>query len=379
VPWRVSSSRISAAGADLNDATGRSTPSTGDTDATLRAVIDHTPIAIVVAALDGQIVLVNAAAERLFGYEGGELHGESVDRLVPRAGRDRHRRQRAAYHYRKGATGPIGSLRQLVGIRKDGGLVPVEIHLTQLPSAGDPLTMASIIDLTERRRLEQAVVESATRTQQRIGSDLHDGLGQQLTAVSFLIQAIRNARQQDPVEFADALQDVSKLISDAIAATRELSAGLAPPGLADDGLGVALRRLASTLMKTSATRIQAHVRGTRSAGLPEDIATHLYRIAQEACANAVKHSRAALVEVDLTFATGEIRLTIADDGDGIPTESRRPGLGLHTMKFRATAIGAALTIESRDGGGTLISCSLPLAGHPVPAPSTADGAGASPV
>jgi signal transduction histidine kinase len=145
-------------------------------------------------------------------------------------------------------------------------------------------------------------------------------------------------------------------VRQAIQTTRDLTRGLAPLGLTRGGLPDALRQLAAAQSRTAGIAVRFRSRGTRGHRFSDDTAMHLYRIAQEAMTNALKHARARVIDVELVVTQQQVRLTVADDGRGIRPERGTTGLGLRTMKYRAGAIGGALTIERRGTCGTRVSC-----------------------
>ncbi len=205
----------------------------------------------------------------------------------------------------------------------------------------------------ERRQLEEDLLYTVEREQQRIGQDLHDGLCHQLAGIGFSTGLI--ARElPNTLDAKNKLSHVVGHVRDAILEARMLARGLSPVQLESEGLMSALRELVATteqLFKISC-RFDCE-----EPVLIEDngIATHLYRIAQEAIHNAIKHGRAAHVSV--TLADSNHTLIIADDGLGLPTESgRSQGMGLRIMKYRAGMVGGRLSIGAGQHNGTTVVC-----------------------
>lgn len=320
----------------------------------LRAVVEHAPIAMLVAA-DGRIVLANSRLERLFGYDADELIGAAVEILVPQRSRRRHRQLRASF-VKHGSATPMGAVRELAGVHKTEGLIAVEIHLAAVVVLGRKLTVASIVDLAERRELEAAIAAAAAEEQRRLAADVHDSLGQELTGIALRLQAAANHPPRSAAALAREFAVLNGLVRQAIQTTRDLVRGLAPLGLTDGGLTGALRALAASLSRGAGVPVRFRSRGTRGHHFSDDTAIHLYRIAQEAVTNALKHARAHTVEVELVVTRQQVRLTVADDGRGFRAVPGTAGLGLRTMKFRAGAIGATLSVERRRARGTRVSC-----------------------
>jgi signal transduction histidine kinase len=212
-------------------------------------------------------------------------------------------------------------------------------------------------DITERRRLEREVLAIGERERERIGQDLHDGLGQHLTGAALRAKSLeRKLAEKSLPEAADAALLVA-FLSDAIEQTRALVRGLCPVKPGAGGFCGALRELASRVQQASG--VSCCVECDERAPGPRDIvAMQLYRIAQEAVTNAVKHARARHVVITLGLAGGAPALTVRDDGVGIPaSEIAKPsGLGLAIMRYRASAIGASIGIRRDPAGGTIVTC-----------------------
>jgi len=209
----------------------------------------------------------------------------------------------------------------------------------------------------ERQRLEREVLAISDRERQRVGADLHDGLGQQLTAIELMCVGLKeDVGALDP-RLGEQLGRITGLLRESIAQTRSLARGLAPLDEQPDALqgGLAdLAERANSLGRLSCRveRLSPRPLGDRAA------AGHLFRIAQEAVNNAVKHSRARELILRWEDTPEAFRLEITDNGIGIPGEGAR-GLGLGIMNYRANIIGAHLTVESKPGRGTSIVCVLP--------------------
>jgi signal transduction histidine kinase len=225
-------------------------------------------------------------------------------------------------------------------------------------------TAALSQEIAERARLEREVLEVSEREQSRIGRDLHDGLGQHLTGAALTCQLLRQrlaARNAEEVPDAD---HVVGMIEEAIEVTRSLAHGLSPVALEADGLFVALQDLRSYAARHF--NLQCEFQGDEGAVVGDPAAaTHLYRIAQEAITNAVRHGKATVVSIQIRREGERTVLTLTDNGRGINQESLRgrDGLGLRTMAHRAELMGATFRVERRPEGGTIVQCSLPLAGQ----------------
>ncbi len=209
----------------------------------------------------------------------------------------------------------------------------------------------------ERARLERQAVEIIEREQRRIGEDLHDGLGQQLTATEILCAGLKADVAADP-KLAKQVERIGRMLRDSIGQVRALARGLVPVKDEPDALWASLVELVE---QTNALgRCDCRLVSPGVVLLPDAAAgMQLYRITQEAVNNAVKHSRAKQLVVTLKRGERLLELSVADNGRGI-AKAHRPGMGLQVMRHRASVIGAELAVETKPGKGTTIRCRLPL-------------------
>ncbi len=221
-------------------------------------------------------------------------------------------------------------------------------------------TAALTNEIAERERLEKAVLEISERERRSIGHDLHDGLGQHLTGTALTGQLIVEKLQERAAEEATDVKKMVALVKSAIEQTRQMAKGLLLADIDAEGLASALQEFCANT--TTQFRVDCAFIGEARANLTESgIATHLYRIAQEAVRNAIRHGRARRIAVRLSTAQDQVVLSVRDDGIGLPSPSARgAGLGLRIMEHRARMIGAAFAIETPPEGGTLVVCTLPL-------------------
>jgi len=221
-----------------------------------------------------------------------------------------------------------------------------------------PLILLAIEDVTERKRLEKAVLDIGEAEQQRIGRDLHDGLGQQLTGITFMSETLEDRLLSRAAPEGALATKITTRLRDAITQTRDLAKGLFPVELKTHGIVMALRKLALNTEKLF--KISCRFKGGLSLGIrDETIARQLYRIAQEAVFNAVKHSHGKHIQIRLAGKNDRITLMVVDDGIGIQANRvRESDMGLHIMKYRAGVIDARLEIHRGPRGGTVVACTV---------------------
>ena len=221
-------------------------------------------------------------------------------------------------------------------------------------------------DDSERARLERQLLQIGDREQIRLAQDLHDGLGQHLIGVSYLLQPLRSEAAGGPA--AARLDEVSRLVAEAIDHTRDLVRSLHSRALELVGLTAALGELADHTARVFGVACRVHDRAGLELPLARRI--HLYRIAREAVVNAAKHAGAAAIDIELARDAGELVLTIRDDGIGM-TAPRSDGMGLHLMAYRARMLGATLHIAAGWRSGTTVTCRVPRCEPAPEAPGSA--------
>lgn len=211
-------------------------------------------------------------------------------------------------------------------------------------------------DITQRKLIERELLRVSDAEKNRIGSDLHDGLGQYLTGISCLSAALRDKLSAQARSEAEEAATISSLVQEAIAQTRALARGLCPVQLETAGLDTALEDLTYQVQRLHGIDCQFSSSGPMPA-CDSSVALHLYRIAQEAINNAVKHSGAEHIKVTLDFSHENNVLRIEDDGCGFDPEVKHgPSSGLQLMPYRAAMIGGTLSITSKPSAGTTVEC-----------------------
>lgn len=342
-----------------------------DRDARSRAILETSVDGVITMGVDGIVESFNAAAERIFGYAPAEVIGRNVSMLMPEPDRSRHDGY-LAHYLETGERRIIGIGREVSGRRRGGATFPMELAVSEVFVGGQRIFTGLVRDISDRRALEQEVLRATEDERRRIGQDLHDGLGQMLTGLSLIAASL--ARRIPDASLSSEVSDLASMMREADQYARTLARGLVPVDLEQGGLEGALSRLSQSAVRLFDVACTFEARG----GPPvEDttVGAHLYRIAQEAVSNAVRHGNARRIDIALEQSPSAVVLRVGDDGKGFQAEALdRPegGIGLRIMQHRARLIAAALDVDSRPGRGTTIVCRVSRADvpHPDGAPHT---------
>jgi PAS domain S-box-containing protein len=337
---------------------------------TIDAVMD----AIVAVDAEHNILLFNPAAERMFGVPKGEMLGQPLSRLVPERVREGHSVLMDRFMASRGQSRAMASNMEITGVRADGTEFPIESTISQTMVDGKPQLTAVLRDITQRRRAEEdlremnrqlrslsaSLQEVREQERSRIAMELHDDLGQQLTGLklelSWLGGRMKEGRQATPEEVGAMRQ----LLDTAIASVRRIATDLRPPILDDLGFGEAVKWQTAEFAKRSGLDISLDL---QAQALVEDdlVATALFRIVQESLTNVARHAGATQVKVSLSADESNLLLTVSDNGAGIDAASGKGnGIGLVSMRERATALGGKFNIAGGAGAATTIEVTLPL-------------------
>lgn len=213
------------------------------------------------------------------------------------------------------------------------------------------------LEVAERRQAEHEVLRISSSERKRIGRDLHDSLGQELAGISCLGESLARRLESENHKESSVATRIASLISEAVAHAKYIVRGLMPVEIVDEGLSSALRRLAFETSELSNIDCSFECE-EHSPVHDNDVATNLYRIAQEAIANAIKHGGGDVIRISLRVAdlVGELR--VEDNGCGLPVTGGDKGMGLRTMRYRTEMCGGALRVESVPGKGTTVCCSF---------------------
>jgi len=328
------------------------------------AVLDTAGVLVMVLAKDGSIVRFNNAIEKTTGYAADEAIGHIFwDLMIPEDDRDAARKR-----FRNQVAGTLTDHGEYDCETFSGEIRHIAWSHADIRDADGNVEfiIETGTDVTERKQADLALVAVSEEVRRLIGQELHDALGQQLTGISLLARALDKKLQDgvrgDPKEAAE----ITSLAMGAVQEVKRLAHGLYPTDLDRLGLQAVLGELARSLSRMYG--VECAYQGEESTiELDERTALHLYRIAQEATTNSVKHGRPQQVAIDLFRENDAIHLLVRDDGDGISgTIGPGRGMGLKIMQHRANMVGARLDIESTPGEGVIVRCVLPERGHGRP-------------
>ncbi len=343
----------------------------------IRTILKTASDAIITFDNDGLIDSVNESTENIFGYTQDELVGKNLRMLMPSSFSE----EPEGFIKRFLASNEphiSGMGREIVCTRKDGTLFPADLAVSQVNHFG--LFTGILRDISSLKEMQRHILEIASDEQRRIGFELHDGTQQELTGLSLYANALQDTIQtaievdapdSSVVQFNqndfERLKHTASLLTKRIAETnehvRDLAHGIMPVQIDAEGLRSALMELVTSINATKEVRCEFEQVGEISIR-DNTTATHLYRIAQEAVTNALRHGSADYIKIMLVHQDNRIVLEISDNGSGFQSSQTdvaarsRAGMGMRTMKYRASLIGGRLQVRRARHGGTLIHCEL---------------------
>lgn len=314
---------------------------------------------VVLSDSGGIIRMTNPAFDRMFGIVAGSAIGKHLQQLPCDPPLDRRVAESAEDAVAR-AGAPLVSELMVRGAQDGEAALFVEAAITSLVLRGERFWLTMLQDATSRRQLEREVLEASNREQQRIGNDLHDGLGQELTGIALLLRGLENRAEREAPGLSSSIEEIALLVNDAIFTTRALARGLSPVTFDRGGLALGLVELARRLSAMFHINVRCEADDTMDRGLASVNALHLYRIAQEAVTNAAQHGAAGQVQIALRCDGERGLLRIEDNGNGFnPAMQQSKGLGLRIMHYRAQMMTGSLRIESSRSRGTIVSCWFP--------------------
>ncbi len=324
-----------------------------------RALIRHTAALILVTDLNGRVVHANPQFVRVVGYTVDEMQGRIAWDIGFMEGQEIVRSRARFSRLVLGEDNPPAE----IWLRtKTGELRLAEIWGTSSRDAEGNVEQIIItgIDVTDKNRLQHEVLKIAEQEHARIGNDLHDGVGQTMTGIASMLEALESGLDGPKKTLATRIRE---LVQESVQEVRRMSHGISPAGVKNRGLGGALQLLAETVRTNYRTECDCVI----APGIviaDSEMQTHLFRIAQEGVNNAMRHGKPKKVSLSLSRASdAECVLKIEDNGSGMKKKEGQngEGIGVRVMDYRANLIGGRLEIKNKRGGGVAIQCWFPCA------------------
>ena len=341
----------------------------------LRAILDSAMDGVITIDATQHIVLFNAAAEAMFGCPREQAVGAPLAWFIPERFRSAHGDHIKRFGEAGTTSRRMGGMRVVTGLRRDGEEFPIDASISQLSEDGQKFYTVILRDVTQRVRAEEALRESKEelqllastahqareQEQSRIARELHDELGQSLTALKMLVASVRDTVARFDGGGAQKLDKMEAVLDRTVAATRRIAAALRPLMLDDLGLVPAIEWLADDFTQRNGIPCVLDL-GDQELDLGGAHATAIFRIVQEGLTNVARHAKARRVEVRIAHDDSAVTIRIRDDGVGFATDApHRPGsLGLLGMRERAYLLGGTIDVESAPGRGTAIEVRLPV-------------------
>ncbi len=337
-----------------------------------RTLAETASDAIITIDEDSRIVLINQAAEKVFGYGRDELIGAELTMLMPQALRDRHRAGFLRY-MRGGARSMSWAAIELPGLHKLGHEVPLELSFGEFTSKGRRYFTGVARDISERKRSEEALrrnreerLAELERVRKRIATDLHDDIGSSLTRISLLGEVVsRHAGGQPSI--AGPLASISRLSRELVDSMGDIVWAINPTKDHLSDLSRRMRHFASDLF--TARQIEFHFRTPdpdRDIRVGANVRREIFLIFKEAVNNVVRHSGCSQADLEFRAEPDRLVLTVSDNGRGFDVEHGGDGHGLLSMRERIEGLGGRFDVLSTPGQGTLIAFAIPFAEHADP-------------
>ena len=344
-------------------------------EARVSSMVEAAMDAIITVDESQHVVLFNAAAEAMFRCPREQAIGAPLARFIPERFRAGHERHVGRFGESGISSRRMGALRIVVGLRSDRGEFPIDASISQITESGKKFYTVILRDVTERIRAEEALRHSQTELRElayatnsvreqeksRIARELHDELGQALTALKLDLTWLSERLPAGQEAIAEKLGAMQAMIDGTVAATRRISADLRPMMLDDLGLVPAAEWLVQEF--TQRTGIPCELRvASPELELKDPHATAVFRILQESLTNVARHAQAQRVEVALGRVDGSVTLNVRDNGRGFSLDDpRRPNsFGLMGLRERVSLLGGEVRIESQPARGTALHVQIPL-------------------
>jgi two-component system, LuxR family, sensor kinase FixL len=331
-----------------------------ESEARKQAILESSVDGIITIDESGLIQSFNKAAQKIFGYREDEVLGKNLKMLMPLPFSEKHDKYMQNY-FETGEKKIIGKGREVQGLKKDGTVFPMDLSVGEARWNGNRIFTGIVKDITERKELEKKILEISNDERKRIGQDLHDGLGQMLTGIRMISGNLARKLKANGVPGADEVQEITNMLSETDEFVRSITHDMVEVDLEKKGLDVALKKLCERNEKLF--KIRCIFQNEESVLIDQNsVAVNLYRIAQEAIHNAVKHGRPKMITVRLSKSGRHTSLTVTDDGKGFNDHKKtedKSGMGIKIMKYRASLMGGILEIVRTEDDKTIVRCIIP--------------------
>ncbi|HEY5813392.1 MAG TPA: histidine kinase [Terrimicrobiaceae bacterium] len=313
----------------------------------LHALLNASQTALIEVGGTKQITNWSPAAQRIFGWAGPEIIGRKISLLAA---------DKELEGFLASASDSEISRRELSCRHNEGTLVRVDICACHI-QPGDRRMLLAIRDATEAAFLEHAFLDAADREQRRLAREMHDHLCQHILGAAFAVKALAGELDREGSRHAVQLHDLARLVNETVTHIRNISRSLHPLQLESGGLRSAIQGLCDRF----ANRLSCEFHCSANLALLHAVAAlHAYRITQEAVLHALDHTGANKVTIHLSAKGGTLHLRIWDNGEREgPATANLDHIASKTLRYRAKAISAQLSLEFSSGAGTTISCTFP--------------------
>jgi len=350
---------------------------TDATEARLAAILDSAMDAVITVDEAHNVVLFNRAAERAFLCRREDALGAPLERFIPQRYRDAHHGQVERFGDTGVSSRRMGDATTLWALRSDGSEFPMEASISQASDGGRRFYTVILRDITRRKNSEDAlhrsqqelrelsarVVEAREEEKTRIARELHDELGQLLTALKMDLAWLRGRLPAGDADLAAKVEAMGAMLDQTVGSTRRIAADLRPLMLDDLGLADAAGWLVEDFAKRSGIRCDIQTAGDGAfANIDHGIATAVYRALQESLTNIARHSGAKNAWVVLAIENGSLHFEVEDDGRGIAPEdlAKARSLGLKGMHERVAYLGGSFEVARAPRGGTRLRAQVPV-------------------
>ncbi len=346
-------------------------------EARLAAILDSAMDAVITVDGTQRILLFNRAAEAVFGCRRDEALGASLERFIPQRFRAAHHAHVETYGQTGVSSRRMGDTTTLWGLRADGSEFPIEAAISQSSEGGLHYYTVILRDVTLRKRHEDAltrsqqelrelsarVLEAREEEKTRIARELHDELGQLLTALKMDLASLRARLPAGDAETDARMAQMGAMLDQTVSSTRRIAADLRPLMLDDLGLADAASWLVEDFARRSGVRCEMKLAADGGfAGVDGNLATAVYRALQESLTNIARHAGAKNAWVILGIENGQLHFEVEDDGRGISPEdlAKVRSLGLRGMRERVGYFGGSFEVARAPRGGTRVRAKVPL-------------------